>query len=173
MNVQKTKWIERGFNFDFPMGMFPVIFERLKGTPARIEEIIKNISEKNLEVQLNNGWSIKEHIGHLTDLEELHTGRVEDFNSGLKTLRPADMTNKKTYDANHNNISSEKLILNFRNTRKHFCNTLKNKNEEELGVSAIHPRLNKLIRLVDMAYFVAEHDDQHLAGMREIIDSLK
>ncbi len=33
----QTKWIERHFNFDFPVGMMPVIIERLRGTPSRIE----------------------------------------------------------------------------------------------------------------------------------------
>ena len=117
MNVQKTKWIDRNFSFDFPVGIFPVIFERIKGTPARIEELIKNISEKELEIKFNNGWSLKEHIGHLTDLEELHIGRIKDFENGLNILRPADMTNKKTNEANHNNASIEKLISDFRISR--------------------------------------------------------
>src|SRR5258706_1949218 len=129
MKVQRTKWVDRNFNFDFPLGYFPVIFERLKGTPTRIDEMVKNINEKLLEEKLNNGWSVKEHIGHLIDLEELHAGRIEDFANGLKTLSAADMTNKKTYEANHNKNSIDDLILNFRNVRMHFCNALQNRNE--------------------------------------------
>ena len=169
--MEKIKWTERTFNFNFPIGMFPMFFERLKGTPVRIQDLIKNIPENKLEVRLNNKWSIKEHIGHLIDLEELHEGRIEDFNNKLSILRAADMSNKKTYEAFHNNKSIESLILNFRNVREKFCSHLKNKNEADLSVISTHPRLNMPMRLIDMVYFVAEHDDQHLASMREITDS--
>ena len=172
MNVKRIKWTERKFNFDFPVGMFPVIIERLRGTASRIEDMIGNSSEKKLEQQINpsaDGWSVKQNIGHLTDLEELHEDRIDDFKNGLKTLRPADMTNLKTNEANHNNVPVIKLISDFRNVRNHFISLIENKIEEELLVSAIHPRLNQPMRLIDMAYFVAEHDDQHLAIIREII----
>jgi len=34
-----------------------------------------------------------------------------------------------------------------------------------------HPRLKVPMRLVDHLYFVAEHDDHHLARIEELIDS--
>jgi hypothetical protein len=34
---------------------------------------------------------------------------------------------------------------------------------------AIHPRLNKPMRLVDMLFFQAEHDDYHLARISDLI----
>jgi hypothetical protein len=67
--MQQTKWIERKFNFDFPIGILPNILERLRGTPARIKEMSHSISEFAAEQMHNNKWSIKEHIGHLSDLE--------------------------------------------------------------------------------------------------------
>jgi hypothetical protein len=33
---------------------------------------------------------------------------------------------------------------------------------------ARHPRLGTPMRLIDLAYFVAEHDDHHLARLREL-----
>ncbi|MFI5219692.1 MAG: DinB family protein [Bacteroidia bacterium] len=169
MKIQRIKWTIRKFNFDFPVGMFPVIIERLRGTAPRIEEIIKNIPEKNLEQSINNAWSVKQHIGHLSDLEELHESRIDDFKNGLRTLRPADMTNLKTNEANHNSAAIGKLISDFRNARNHFISRIENKTEYELLVSSIHPRLNQPMRLIDMTFFVAEHDDQHVTIMREII----
>lgn len=149
--------------------MFPYILERLRGTAPRIEEMIKNIPEKNLEHKVNNAWSVKEHIGHLIDLEELHEGRIDDFKGGLKTLRAADMTNKKTNEANHNAVAIGKLISSFRQSRKTFISHLENKTQHELLAVSMHPRLNQPMRLVDMAFFVAEHDDLHLTVMRELI----
>jgi hypothetical protein len=41
--------------------------------------------------------------------------------------------------------------------------------EEEVGISAVHPRLQTSIRIIDWIYFVAEHDDHHLATARRAI----
>ena len=70
--MERTKWVERKFNFDFPVGMFPVVLERLRGTAARLEKMTSSLSETEAEQKPDNKWSIKEHIGHLSDLEKLH-----------------------------------------------------------------------------------------------------
>jgi|GEM_PF-4393916 len=35
--------------------------------------------------------------------------------------------------------------------------------------TALHPRLKTPMRIVDLAYFVAEHDDHHLSRIRELV----
>jgi hypothetical protein len=37
----------------------------------------------------------------------------------------------------------------------------------------LHPRLKQPMRLVDHLYFVAEHDDHHLATIREMMEAGK
>jgi len=39
---------------------------------------------------------------------------------------------------------------------------------EMLARTALHPRLNIPMRLVDMIFFQAEHDDYHLARISEL-----
>jgi|SRR5271169_3406603 len=41
--------------------------------------------------------------------------------------------------------------------------------EDEVARTALHPRLQQPMRLLDWAYFVAEHDDHHLALARQAI----
>jgi len=48
-----------------------MILERLVGTPVRLSKKIGSISPGFLETRIDNSWSIKENIGHLTDLETL------------------------------------------------------------------------------------------------------
>lgn len=170
--IPHTPWLERKFNFDFPVTHFPFIALRLQGCLPRIEDLIKGLSEKQTEEQIN-GWSVKEHIGHLIDLEELHKGRIDDFLSGTAVLRAADMSNLKTIEANHNNTSLKKLLEAFLQTRTEFTERLEAFDETQLSLSAIHPRLQKPMRMVDMAYFVAEHDDHHLFLIYRIIEKLK
>lgn len=161
------KWTARSFDFVFPAEMFPFILERLYGTAARITEITEFLSETQLTFKAGDTWSIKEHIGHLADLDELHEGRIDDYTNGLTVLRAADMQNKKTCEAHHNEKNIAVLIENFRKGRLHFIERLLKLDPQQ---TAQHPRLQKPMRVVDMAFFVAEHDDHHLAIVRELIN---
>ncbi len=42
-------------------------------------------------------------------------------------------------------------------------------NAETLGKTALHPRLKTPMRLIDSLYFVAEHDDHHLAIISNLL----
>jgi hypothetical protein len=98
----------------------------------------------------------------------LHEGRLEDYERGLEVLRAADMSNRKTEEANHNFARLEDLLARFRSARESFVRRLEALTEEQVAASAIHPRLGKQMRVIDMALFVAEHDDHHLASIREL-----
>lgn len=164
--IEQTPWIERTFDFGFPVGHFPLILERLRGTPARIEELFRFYPARIHSLKRGASWSMQEHAGHLSDLDELHDGRLDDFLSSRPVLRAADMSNRKTSEANHNSRSIESVLLIFRGTRQRFVYRLENLQDEALTQLSQHPRLGVPMRLIDMAYFVAEHDDHHLARIR-------
>jgi hypothetical protein len=83
-------------------------------------------------------------------------------------LRAADLTNQKTHTADHNATAVKTLLKHFREQRQIFVNKLMGLNDEQLLNSSLHPRLKTPMRIIDLAYFVAEHDDHHLASIREI-----
>jgi len=167
--MQRLPWIHRKFQFDIPPGWMPNILERLHGTSARIRQMTRDLSDSHASLQPNDQWSVKQHIGHLTDLELLHTGRVSDFIFREPILRAADMSNAKTNQAGHNNKSLSVLINEFEHDRNNFIWHLKKLDEDTQQFASLHPRLKTYMRPVDMAYFTAEHDDHHLASMRMII----
>ncbi len=171
--VALTKWFERKFNFDFPIGVFPTILERLRGTPVRLEEMTKTMPKNILTVQADGRWSILENAGHLDDLEELHEGRLDDYKAGLSTLRPADLQNLKTKEAKHNAAPLETTLARFRTSRQKFLKKLETFTDDELARVSLHPRLKQPMRVVDMCYFMAEHDDNHLARISEIARALQ
>ena len=166
--MRRTKWVEREFEFNLPLGVFPCVVERLRGTPARLEEVVRHLPPGVLTARRGDAWSIQEHVGHLLDLDELHEGRLEDYARRLERLRPADMSNRKTYEAGHNDAAIEDLLARFRAARASFVRRLEALDEEEVALSALHPRLGKQMRVIDMAWFVAEHDDHHLATITEL-----
>lgn len=167
--MQRTLWLDRPFNFDFPAGMIYVVLERLRGTRPRIQDMVSSLTEPQAMEKPGGKWSIKEHIGHLCDLEELHDGRLDDFLAGKEVLRAADMDNIKTNFANHNSKTIAELMGTFTAKRNAFIFRLEKLDDEMQNRQAMHPRLQKIMRPVDMAYFTAEHDDHHLASIREII----
>src|SRR5215207_11295131 len=122
--MNRTKWVERQFDFNLPAGVFPCVLERLRGTPARLEELVRGVPPELLTERRGGKWSAHEHVGHLYDLDELHEGRLEDYARGLEVLRAADMSNRKTEDAGHNDARLEEILAAFRAARLGFVRRL-------------------------------------------------
>ena len=167
--IKRMRWVEREFEFNLPVGVFPCVVERLRGTPARLEELTRGLTREVSTAKPVGLWSIQEQAGHLLDLDELHEGRLEDYARGLEVLRAADMRNRKTEEAGHNAARLAEILMAFRAARLGFVRRLEAPTEAEVAASALHPRLRKQMRVIDMAYFVAEHDDHHLASISEIL----
>lgn len=170
--MTKVKWFERSFDFSKDQNIFPSIIERLRGTPARLEEKFKSIPPEILDTKVDNTWSVKENVGHLTDLEPLWQGRLEDIRNGEIEMRPTDLANRKTDEANHNAQSIGELLGDFRAIRQRTVTLIENLDEEIIFKSALHPRLKTRMRTMDLFLFVAEHDDHHLARITELVKLL-
>ena len=170
--MPKTKWVEKKFEFGLLQNEFHFILNRLRDTPDKIEQLVSSISTEILKRKINDKWSIQEHIGHIIDLEELHDGRIDDFIKGAEVLSAADMTNKKTHEANHNTREITEILQELRVTRTKFINRLEKLDDSVLSHVSIHPRLNQPMRPIDMAQFVAEHDDHHINSIIEITEQL-
>ena len=169
--VKQTAWIERKFKGPEDIGLYPNILERLRGTPARVEDLVKGMPEAKLNLKLNGKYSLKEHIGHLWVIEELHIGRLHEYKKGVETLTPADMSNRKTAESNFNTHRLQDLCASFRKARAELMEIFDTADEALVKRTAMHPRLKTPMRFIDIAFFVAEHDDHHLAIMRRIIVS--
>lgn len=167
--IEHIKWFERRFSFDLPAWMHPNIVERLRGTPARLEDRIHSLPREMLVRRDGDKWSIQEHAGHLLDLEALEAKRLEDYAAGRERLTPADLENRKTYEANYNSKEIVEILRAFRRERMEFVEQLERLDEEFIERSAIHPRLNIPMRVIDLAFFKAEHDDHHMARISELI----
>ena len=166
--MERMKWFERRFSLDLPAWMFPNVVERLRGTPARVEEIIHGLSPENLVRRDENRWSIQENIGHLGDLEPLWSGRVQELLEGKNRLMPADLENRKTHEAGHNAGSIQDVLGSFRTLRTALVERLDELDEKAVTLSAVHPRLDQPMRLIDLIFFAAEHDDHHMAEISRL-----
>jgi uncharacterized damage-inducible protein DinB len=163
------EWFNRQFELGLPPEAIAEIIERLRGTPARLEERLQEPSPQVLIERYEGKWSIQENAGHLLDLEPLWEGRLDDLLAGARELRPTDLRNRKTDEANHNARKSEEILTAFRKVRKRIVLRLEALDDAQLAATALHPRLRQPMTAVDLFFFVAEHDDHHLARITRIL----
>lgn len=161
-------WFDRRFSFAFPVELYPNLRIRLRGTPARLEEITRGLAQEQLIQKPEGKWSIQENAGHLLDLEPLWLTRLEEFLSGGSILAAADVTNRKTHEARHNDRGLPDILDAFRRARVELVDRLDGLSAEDFDRVARHPRLDRPMRLVDHLHFIAEHDDHHLARIWEL-----
>lgn len=174
---QVSIWFERRFEFSFPAEMLPNLCARLRGTPARLEEVLRGRSHTVLTGKAQLKWSAQENAGHLLDLEPLWLARVGDYVAASDQLAVADLKNRKTDEANHNAYPLEQILSEFRVARERLLKRVDELNRS-LFVRAFaraipHPRLKTPMRLVDHLHFVAEHDDHHLARIWELVNTAR
>jgi uncharacterized damage-inducible protein DinB len=163
------EWFGRKFEFSFPVELSPNLLARLRGTPARLEEVLRGRSHEILIKKPQEKWSAQEHAGHMLDLEPLWLARVGDYEAGSAQLTVADLTNRKTDEAKHNARPLEGILKGFRVARVELLKRAEEVNPTLFARAIPHPRLKTPMRLVDHLYFVAEHDDHHLARIWELI----
>jgi uncharacterized damage-inducible protein DinB len=162
-------WFERKFEFSFPVELLPNLCARLRGTPARLDETLRHRPQQILISKTQDKWSAQEHAGHLLDLESLWLARGEDYVTQAGQLTVADLRNRKTDEANHNACPLGQLLAEFRAARETLLKRVGELEPSIFSRSIPHPRLKIPMRLVDHLYFVAEHDDHHLARIWELL----
>jgi hypothetical protein len=79
----------------------------------------------------------------------------------------------KTHETNHDAREFKDLIQEFDQHRHELMSVLRDVTETDLEKAAVHPRLGTPMKIIDLAYFVAEHDDHHLAQITELINELQ
>jgi uncharacterized damage-inducible protein DinB len=166
---QTPQWFERKFEFSFPVELAPNLLARLRGTPARLDELLRGRPHALLVAKTQARWSPQEQAGHLVDLEPLWLARVGDYVASSEMLTPTDLQNRKTDEANHNARPLEEILFEFRTARERLLLRVENLDMSFFHRSIPHPRLKVPMRLVDHLFFVAEHDDHHLAQMWELL----
>ena len=142
--MQRIEWFKRKFTFDgLPLWMYPNVVERLRGVPARLEDLARSLPQEILTWS-EGKWSMQEHAGHLLDLEILGMHRLDDYEAGHDTLHAADLQNRKTHEAGHNTHSIENILTRFRTERMEFVHRLDSYDEAFIQRPALHRQSEEL-----------------------------
>jgi len=67
-----------------------------------------------------------------------------------------------------NQYNIGKILTDFEQERQNTIRLLKSFKDEDFRHSLYHPRLNQPMRIIDLMYFVAEHDEHHLNTLLKI-----
>jgi uncharacterized damage-inducible protein DinB len=163
-------WVERKFDFFLTPEMYLTAVERVRGTPARIEDRVSKLSKEILTQKASEKvWSIQENVGHLLSLEPLWATRLEQFKEGVPELLAWEQTNSSTWSAHYNAQEIESIVERFREARTRLVAELDCLDDALIEQTALHPRLKTPMRTIDLVYFVAEHDDYHLAQISRLM----
>ena len=165
--MKTIPWFERKMNFGLSKEMLLFYLERLRGTMVRIEKKVEQLDDRILTNQLGGKWSIKQHIGHLAEVDEIANKRIDEMLRGNAVLSPAVFEPK-----NYNPWPIKAVIEYFETTRSENLQKYQAIHPDDLLKSSEHPRLKMPMTPVDLAWFDAEHDDHHLVKINEIIFTL-
>jgi uncharacterized damage-inducible protein DinB len=166
-------WFNRKFEPGLRPDAAPELFDRLRGAPERLAAAVGGLPPEILTQRRDNKWSIQENAGHLFDLEALWVERLDDYDAGAEVLHPADVENRKTHAANHNRRAISEILADFNAARHAIMQRLERMSTSELARTALHPRLRQPMSVVDLCFFVAEHDEHHLQTIAELRAALQ
>ncbi len=162
--MNTINWFDRKMTFGLPPEMLPFYLERLSGTAVRIEQKVKALDDKFICERFDNKWSIKQHIGHLAEVDKINNKRIDEMIAGAAVLSAAVFEPQ-----DYNPWPVEKVIAYFREGREKNIAKYTSLPETDLSKSSLHPRLKIQTNPIDLAWFDAEHDDHHLVKINEII----
>jgi len=162
-------WFERTFEFNLGSEQFDHLLQRLKVFPSQLQQVISSASTPIPMVTASKKWSVHENIGHLFVLERLWFSRFEEIKDGKKQMMLADLNNTATTTSGFNDLPIAHIHTSFEEARKKTIAWLEAINDEDLHKQSIHPRLNKPMNIIDLMYFVAEHDAHHLHAIHSYL----
>jgi uncharacterized damage-inducible protein DinB len=167
MTMQR-RWFDRKFELGLGVDATPELLERLRRTPERLTSAVRGLPPEALTRRPEGKWSIQENAGHLFDLESLWDQRLDDYDTGAAELHPADLENRRTHEAGHNDRQISDILADFSAARRRIVDRLARMSPAELASTSLHPRLRQPMSVVDLCFFVAEHDDHHLHTIGEL-----
>src|SRR5260370_23419289 len=134
-------WFERKFDFSGPVEQHPNLCARLRGTAGRLKESVRGADHEVLIWKPGEKWSAQEHAGHVLDLEPLWMARVDDYITGASQLTVADLSNRKTSEAQHNQRPIDEILGEFRSARSRMVSRVERIDPAIFARASLHPRL--------------------------------
>ena len=148
----------------------PVLLERVQGTTARLSSLLARQPAEKLLRRVEGKWSAMEHLGHLVTLQDRFTPRVDDFVQRRTKLCDINLQDQVPFLQGQRLRMLGDVLEEFRLKRLEFANRIEHFHRRSLEHFAYHPCQDRTMRPMDMLFWIAEHDDHHLASVRALLD---
>ena len=130
--IARKPWFTRTFRFDLEPWMMPNVVERLRGR-RRGSRIAWHVTrEVRTRAQEEGKWTLQQNAGHLLDLEPALVRPLREMLAGAAALTAADLTNKKTHEARHDERPIAEILQRFRAERTKYAAALDKLGEEQV-----------------------------------------
>ena len=164
-------WFERRFSFEH-LGEpdFPFLLERLRGAPARVEDKTRRARRASVLTRTAGRRLVDPGARRPPRRPGRAARRARSTTTARARpccARPTCRTAGPTRRATTSGRSPSSTRPSAPCARA-LRGAARGAGSRARPGSAIHPRLQQPMRLVDMLYFTAEHDDHHLAQMTEL-----
>jgi len=130
----ERRWFDRKFELGLGADAAADLLERLGRTPERLADAVRGLPPEILTRRRDGKWSIQENAGHLFDLESLWDQRLNDYGTGAAELHPADLENRKTHAAGHNDRLISDILADFSTARRDIVERLARMSPAELRI---------------------------------------
>jgi len=180
--MESNKWFDREFDLNFGGERYAAIYDQLKSAPGRLRQAVvgggqmagstpnaDGLPEEVLVRKPDGKWSIKEQVGHLFTMEPLWRVRFLDIKDRKPVLTTADLNNTATTEAGFNSWSIGTLLEKFATQRAETIRLLDGIDALDPDATSLHPRLKQPMRVIDLAYFVSEHDNHHIEIVKKMV----
>lgn len=166
-------WSQRQLPFGKGADEFPNLIERLRGTPARVADLLSNQSIERLVLRVQGRWCAMEHVAHLLLLDQRFHARIDDFLALRPTLCRIELGDQHHWLELTRSRHPGDLLEEYRLTRLDLVRRTSALQGHFLQHKAVHPCLGSAYTPVDMALWIAEHDDHHLLAMRAALGAFE
>jgi DinB superfamily len=164
-------WSQRKFDYGRSLDELPVLLERVQGTTARLSAVLSRQPLQNLHLRVQGKWSVMEHIGHLITLQDRFEPRVDDFELRRDRLSDINLKDQQPIIQGHRLRAVGDVLEEFRLKRLAFAKRVERLHRGALEHVAYHACQDRSMRPMDMLFWIAEHDDHHLASIRGLLTS--
>lgn len=147
----------------------PVLLERVQGTTARFRDLLARQPAEKLLHRAEGKWSVMEHLGHLLTLQDRFFPRVDDFAQRRTKLCDINLRDQVPFLQGQCLRMPGDVLEEFRLKRLDFANRVEHLHRRSLEHAAYHPCQDRAMRPMDMLFWIAEHDDHHLASVRALL----
>ena len=146
--------------------------ERLVGAiasaPDLLEGFVAGLSNEQMDrVRATGLWSVREHLVHLADLQQLYVERIAAFRDNERpVIVPWDPAKEDA--ARRSGTPPREALGRFRSFRQQQMELLRSLDDAVWERVALHPEFERYTLELLVVHHIAAHDGFHLYRMAEL-----